>query len=80
MPSSLIRYEVLLPVKHNDGSEVDELKHRLSFEEASDRFGGVTLEPQQLLGLWIHQGKKFQEPNIRIVIEVEDTRRTTSGS
>lgn len=72
MPSSFIRYEVLLPVKHNDGSEVAEIKHRVCFNEASEQFGGATLEPQMLLGRWFHRGKAFEEPMIRLVVEVDD--------
>lgn len=72
MPSSFIRYEILLPVKHSDGTEVSELKHRECFVEVSNEFGGATLEPQRLLGRWLHKGQEFQEPMIRILVEVED--------
>ena len=72
MPSSFIRYEVLLPVKRNDGREVEEIKHRVCFNEAPEHFGGATLEPQMLLGRWFHRGKAFEEPMIRLVVEVDD--------
>ncbi len=72
MPLSFIRYEVLLPVKYNDGREVERSKHNRCLDEALERFGGATLEPQRLQGRWFFQGQEFAEPMLRLVIEVED--------
>ena len=55
--SSLVRYEVLLPLKYNDGCDVEEIQRRVSFNELMSRFGAATLEPQRLFGRWRFQTK-----------------------
>ena len=72
MMSSLVRYEVLLPLRYNDGGEVEEEKHRQSLDEVVERFGGATLEPQRLFGRWLFGGEEFEDVLIRLVVEVED--------
>jgi hypothetical protein len=39
----------------------------------SGRFGGVTFFPETLRGVWLHQGQRFDENNVRLVVDVEDT-------
>ena len=70
--SSLVRYEVLLPLRYNDGRDVEDLKHRTSFGEVLERYGAATLEPQQLSGRWFYAGEEYQDLLIRLVVEVED--------
>lgn len=68
----LVRYEVLLPVRYNDGREIEVAKHNVSFDEVVERFGGATLEPQRLLGRWTFSAREYEDALIRLVIEVED--------
>src|SRR2546421_11195749 len=74
---SLRRYEILLPTRYNDGSPVEDEKIDLVAEELSKEFGGVTLHPEHLRGLWLHQGQRFEDANVRIVVDVEDTEQAS---
>jgi hypothetical protein len=70
---SFRRYEILLPTRYNDGTSVEAEKFDLVIEELSNRFGGITFHPEQLRGVWFHQGQKFEEVNVRVVVDVEDS-------
>ena len=70
---SLIRYEVLLPLKHNDGSGVDPSEINSTFDDVVSRFGVATLEPQHLLGRWRFEGSEYEDELLRLVVDVEDT-------
>src|ERR1051325_7865019 len=74
---SFRRYEILLPTRYNDGSQVEDEKIDLVVEELSEEFGGVTLHPEQLRGVWFHQGQRFEEANVRVVLDAEDTSRAS---
>ena len=62
------RYEIYLPTRHNDGAPVEAEKFDLVIEELSNRFGGITFHPEDLRGVWFHQGQKFEEANVRVVV------------
>jgi hypothetical protein len=66
-----------LPIRYNDGTPVETERIDLTLEELSERFGGVTFHPEHLRGVWLHQGQRFEESNIRLVIDVEDALATT---
>jgi hypothetical protein len=70
---SFIRYEILLPTRYNDGTAVEPEKFDDVLQEISGRFGGVTFFPETLRGVWLHQGQRFDENNVRLVVDVEDT-------
>ena len=71
------RYEILLPTRYNDGAPVEAEKFDLVIEELSDRFGGITFHPEHLRGVWLHQGQKFEEANVQVVVDVEDSPEAT---
>jgi hypothetical protein len=70
---SFRRYEIVLPSLFNDGTPVPPEAHLATWRELLERFGGATLEPQILRGGWIHQGQRYEEPNLRLFADVEDT-------
>src|SRR6266704_4796782 len=70
---SFRRYEILLPTRYNDGTPVEDEKLDLVIEELSKEFGGLTFYPEHLRGLWIHEGQRFAEASVRLVLDVEDT-------
>lgn len=72
----ILRYEILLPLKYNDGSPVEYRKIQLTKQELVDRFGAVTMEPQSILGLWMHEEKEYKDELIKVIVDVEDTRET----
>lgn len=73
---SFRRYEVLLPTRFNDGSLVPEENHLWVVEQLTAQFGAYTVEPHPVRGVWIHQGVRYEENNLRVVVDVEDTPAT----
>ena len=67
------RYEILLPVKHNDGRLVSWDLLEQTREELVKRFGGITGAPQTYLGIWIHEGTRFEEEMRRFTVDVPNT-------
>ena len=71
---SFRRYEILLPSRYNDGTTVPPEKIDAVVQELADRFGGLSFHPETLRGIWLHQGERFEEGNVRLVVDVEDTK------
>ncbi|MEK7686298.1 MAG: hypothetical protein AAB466_12840 [Verrucomicrobiota bacterium] len=70
---SFRRYEIILPTRHNDGSPVQEENHLWVGEQLAAQFGAYTFEPQPLRGVWTLQGVRYEEDNLRVFVDVEDT-------
>jgi hypothetical protein len=70
---SFRRYEIILPTRHNDGTPVEPEKHYQTAEELVERFGAVSLMPETIHGIWLHQSTRYEEDNLRLVVDVEDT-------
>jgi len=71
-----IRYEILLPLKYNDGTPVEAEKFQQTKEELLGRFQGLTIDPGTIRGLWVYRGEQFEDELIRLVVDVEDTPET----
>lgn len=67
------RYEILLPLKHNDGRPFGVELFEQTREELVAQFGGVTLLPHTVLGIWVHQGARHEDELLRFVVDVDDT-------
>lgn len=37
------------------------------------RFGGLTIIPHTVLGLWLYEGSRFEDEQRRFVVDVDDT-------
>ena len=70
---SIRRYEILLPTRHNDGTPVEPEKHYQTVEELVTRFEAVSLLHEALGGIWLHQNTRYEEDNLRLFVDVEDT-------
>jgi len=68
------RYEILLPLRHNDGRPVTSDKFGLTRQELLAQFGAVSTYPQSLLGTWMHEGTQYDDELLRVVIDVEDSQ------
>ena len=66
------RYEILLPLAHNDGRPVDRKKVEQSREELVERFDAVSVQPQHVLGIWVQQGIRYEDTSLRLIVDVED--------
>ena len=67
------RYEILLPLKHNDGRPVDEDSLNQTRREIVERFDAVSVYPQTMLGIWVHEEAQFEDITVRMIVDVEDT-------
>src|SRR6266576_1458831 len=75
---SFRRYEILLPTQYNDGSPVESEKIDTTLMEISARFGALTFRPEQLIGLWFHRGQRFEDNNVCVAVDVDETPEIAS--
>ena len=74
---SFRRYEITLPTRYNDGRPIEPDKYLITRREIAARFGALTFLPQPAHGEWTHQQVHYEETNMRIVADVEDTPENT---
>jgi len=67
------RYEILLPLKHNDGRPVAAEKFDQTRRDLVAQFGAVSFHPNSILGIWVHEGDRFEDELVSAVVDVEDT-------
>ena len=70
--SNLRRYEILIPLKFNDGQPVLWTLIGDTLVELRRRFGAVTWETQIIRGIWQHQDTEFHDELVRVLIDVPD--------
>jgi len=68
----LRRYEILLPLRYNDGQSVPDDLIADTLIELKQRFGAVSHETQTIHGLWQHEGLSFRDDLARIFVDVVD--------
>lgn len=74
---SFRRYEITLPTRYNDGRPIEPEKYLITRREIAARFGALTFLPQPVYGEWTHQQARYEESNVRIIADVEDTPENT---
>ena len=62
-----------MPLKYNDGTDVEPEKIDRTFDELIQRYGAATLEPQHLLGRWRFEGAEYEDELLRLIVDVADT-------
>ena len=67
------RYEILLPLRFNDGQPVPDEFVADVMLELRQRFGAVSCETQTIHGLWSDEGQVFRDDLIRLFADVTDT-------
>jgi hypothetical protein len=67
------RYEIQLPLKHNDGRPVSDDKLNQTREELVERFDGISVQPQSILGIWVHEGVRYEDTSVKLIVDVDDT-------
>jgi hypothetical protein len=72
MSRSLRRYEILLPLRFNDGQAVPDDLVADTMLELEQRFGAVSSETQTIRGLWRHEGESFRDDLVRVFVDVAD--------
>lgn len=72
----LERYEILLPLNYNDGASIEPEKFQQTRRELVKKFGAVTMDTQPMSGVWIHEGREYNDEMIRFIIDTESTPDT----
>ena len=70
---SFRRYEITLPTRYNDGRPVEPEKYLATRRQIAARFGALTFLPHPVQGEWTHQEVRYEDMNLRIIVDVEDT-------
>lgn len=66
------RYEMLVPLRFNDGRAVpDELIADMLLE-LEDQFGAVSCETQTTRGHWRHEDESYRDELVRVYLDVPD--------
>ncbi len=66
------RFEVLLPLRFNDGTPVPEAAVAGTLIEFEERFGAVSCETQTIRGHWRADGHSYRDDLIRVFVDVPD--------
>ncbi len=63
MPKPAQRYDIFLPLRYNDGREIENEKFLQLHDELIERFGGVTSIKQTnpLQGIWRYQNQRYTD-------------------
>jgi hypothetical protein len=73
MTAAFRRFEILLPLRFNDGRPVPDELVGETLLELRQRFGAVSSESQTIRGLWQHQGRDYRDELTRVFVDVPDT-------
>ncbi len=66
------RFELLLPITYNNGTDVEPEKFESTRGELSSQFNGLTQDLVQLQGLWKFAGQSYQDKLLRIRTDSDD--------
>jgi hypothetical protein len=72
MNSRFRRFEILLPLRFNDGTAVPGELIAATLLTIEERFGAVSAETQSVQGHWRHQGRAYRDDLTRIFVDVPD--------
>ena len=78
MSSNWRRFEVLLPLRFNDGRDVPPDWLAEAVLEVVDRFGAASYETQKVEGHWRHGGVTYRDDLVRLVVDVPDSTENRS--
>ncbi len=73
MSSKWRRFEVLLPLRFNDGREVPAEWIADAVLEIVDHFGAASYETQKVEGHWRHGAIVYRDDLVRAIVDVADT-------
>jgi hypothetical protein len=72
MSKAFRRFEMLLPLRFNDGQPVPNETIANCLLELRQRFGAVSSESQTTQGSWLHEGQVYRDDLVRIYVDVAD--------
>jgi hypothetical protein len=66
------RFEVLLPLRFNDGTPIPDDAIADTLLELEQRFGAVSCETQTIRGQWRFGGQSYRDDLIRLFVDTND--------
>jgi len=66
------RYEILLPLRFNDGQPVPDALISDTLLELENHFGAISWETQVIRGHWRHEQEVYADDLMRVIADVED--------
>jgi len=66
------RFEVLLPLRFNDGRQVPDELIANALLELRKEFGAVSCETQTIQGTWTHESRVYRDDLVRVFVDAED--------
>jgi hypothetical protein len=72
MSRTVRRFEVLLPLRFNDGTPVPDDLVADTLIELEEQFGAVSSETQTIRGHWRSEGQPFRDDLTRVFVDVAD--------
>jgi len=69
----MIRFEILLPLFHNDGRPVDPGDFVAADDELQQCFKATSTETVIVHGRWVYQSLTYSDQLIRVRVDVDDT-------
>ena len=73
MSNNWRRFEILLPLRFNDGNPIPELWIAEAVLELTDHFGAASYETQKVEGHWRHTGILYRDDLVRLFIDIPDS-------
>ncbi|MDB5304330.1 MAG: hypothetical protein JWM97_1879 [Phycisphaerales bacterium] len=73
MSRAFRRYEILLPLRFNDGQAVPDELIVETMLELRQQFGAVSSESQTIRGMWQHEGQVYRDDLVRLFVDAPDT-------
>ena len=73
MNSTRRRFEILLPLRFNDGQPVPDELVGQTIQELRQQFGAISAETQVIRGHWQYQTEIFRDELVRVFVDVADT-------
>jgi hypothetical protein len=73
MSSLLRRFEVLLPLRFNDGRNIPNELIGETILELRQKFSGISSETQTIHGEWEFRGELFRDDLVRLIVDVDDS-------
>ena len=73
MNMSFRRFEILLPLRFNDGGEIPSELVADTVLELRSHFGAVSCESHTIRGIWTHEAEVFRDELIRVFVDTPDT-------
>lgn len=73
MSKAFRRFEILLPLRFNDGQPVPDELIGTAILELREQFGAVSCETQTIRGVWEHEGHIYRDNLVRVFVDTPDT-------